>query len=309
MTAPSSQKTDSQRPGKPPSREDAIPEMSCSILKADDFSARIEQYWDTPHSAFSLPASSHHWLICQNQAGPRNFLVQTGEVEHDASGLNSQHAIYLPPGTKTQWEFSPAAGSTHLLIPDKLFLKVLSDERAFAMVQEQGPLVGMVMRRLTRSINAFGQHLNLGHDPSDLALSELILGFTEELARELSTPSDEPQTPVPCSRRLGLLKLNILRDYMWDNIDRNITLAELAQQVHLSPFHFSRSFKQETRTTPHQALLRIRVQKARALLPQNQTLTEIAYRCGFSDQAHFTRVFKAHTGFTPKQFRKATNWL
>ena len=281
--------------------------MSCTILKQEELSARIEQYKDSPHSAFCLPASTHHWLICQNQRGPREFLVQADQLECDIGGMSKQQTIYLPPGTRTQWHFSAVEGSTHFLIPDKLLLHALSCERAFSSIQEQGPLLGAAMPRLSRFVNTFSHRLSLGRNPSDLAFCDLILKFAEGLARELSVRNGEVRLPELSTNSLGPQALHVLEDYMWENIERNITLAELAHLVHLSPFHFSRSFKQSTQITPHQALLRIRVRKARILLPESRTLTEIAYRCGFSDQAHFTRVFKAHTGFTPRQFRKATN--
>ena len=105
-------------------------------------------------------------------------------------------------------------------------------------------------------------------------------------------------------QKLSPETLQSIWDYMWENIDRNITLAELAKVAHMSPFHFSRVFKAVTHVTPHQALIRMRLQKARTLIPRSDSLTEIAYRCGFSDQAHFTRTFKSRTGYSPKQFRK-----
>ena len=306
MSAHHSQGIGSKKHGKPRSREEAIPTMSCVVHEQQELASRVEHYKNSPQSAFCLPASTHHWLICQNQRSPERFLVQAEEREHDVGGLNRQQMIYLPPGTKTQWDFSPAAGSTHLLIPDKLLLQTLSSERAFAAIQEQGPLLGTFMPRIARFMNARGNPLSLMSNPSDMALSEFILEASEHLAHELSGLHGEGGTDSRSEENLSPGALQTLEDFMWDNIERNITLAELARLVHLSPFHFSRSFKARTQITPHQALLRIRVQKARALLPCAETLTEIAYRCGFSDQAHFTRVFKAQTGFTPKQFRKAT---
>ena len=280
--------------------------MSCVVHEQQELSSRVELYKNSPDSAFSLPSSAHHWLLCQNDLGPQKILVQANETESDVSGLNQQHIIYLPPGTKTQWEFTPVEGSTHLLIPDKLLLQALPNESAFAAVQERGPLMGAVMPRISQFINSRRKHLGLDSGSPDLALSEFILEATEVLADELLADLGEQNAPAHSAKMLAPQALQSLREFMWDNIDRNITLAELANVVRLSPFHFSRIFKEVTQTTPHQALLRIRVRKARSLLPENKTLTEIAYRCGFSDQAHFTRVFKAHTGFTPKQFRKAT---
>lgn len=300
------QGVDSEKQKSSRSREEAIPVMNCFVHKQEELASRVEQYTNTPNSDFGLPASSHHWLICQRSCGPQHFLVQAEHDEHDVSGLDKQSMIYIPPGTRTQWEFSPVEGSTHLLIPDRLLLQGSPDERTFAALQERGPLLGALMPKLSRFIHHRKRHLDSASSPSNLALSEFILKATEMLAEELSGGVIASQLGATASPALSPQALSILKDFMWDNIERNITLEELARLVHLSPFHFSRSFKKVTGVPPHQALLRMRVRKARVLLPQAKALTEIAYCCGFSDQAHFTRVFKAQTGFTPKQFRKAT---
>ena len=280
--------------------------MTCRTHEEAELSSRVEQYEHSPHSAFALPSSTHHWIICQNNRGPQQFLVQAEGVEHDASDCTRQQIIYLPPGTKTQWEFSPVEGSTHLLIPDKLLLQTLGCERSFANILEQGPLLGALMPELSSLINSRHKYLKTEQGHSSLALSDLVIEATDAFARGVITNANKKSAPSGSRESLGLTMLRTLEDYMWDNIERNITLAELAQVAHLSPFHFARKYKEETQRTPHQALLRIRVRKARVLLSGSQTLTEISYSCGFSDQAHFTRVFQSLTGFTPKQFRKAT---
>jgi len=81
-------------------------------------------------------------------------------------------------------------------------------------------------------------------------------------------------------------------------LERNIQLEELAGLSGIYLFYFLRCFKGVTGFTPHQFLLRMRVQKARTLIPNKESLTTIAYVCGFADQAHFTRIFKAQTGMT-----------
>ena len=308
MNGRRSQKEGGKLNKKASSREEAIPEMSCVVHKHQELSSQVEHYKNTPELAFELPATTHHWLICQNAAGPKHFLVQVGETEHKVGGLNEQQMIYIPPGTKTQWDFTSAKGSTHLLIPDKLLLETLSDEGDFAKMLGQGPLCGALMPRLSGFIHSRRDSLSLEANPSDLVLSEFILGASEVLAQELLAQHKGQKPPVVARENLSRKALQFVEDFMWDNIERNITLAELAKLVHLSPYYFSRSFKKETQTTPHQALLQLRVRRARILLPKAKTLTEIAYLCGFSDQSHFTRVFKKHTGFTPRQFREQTGW-
>jgi AraC family transcriptional regulator len=85
----------------------------------------------------------------------------------------------------------------------------------------------------------------------------------------------------------------------------NVSVAQLAEEAHLSADHFAREFAKTTGLTPHQYLLRIRLSRARELIAQrNQTLSvaEIALDCGFYDQAHLARHFRRAFGETPTGF-------
>lgn len=96
-----------------------------------------------------------------------------------------------------------------------------------------------------------------------------------------------------------------LVEYVERNLEREITVDELAQQAHLSRDHFSRVFKEVVGEPPHQFVLTLRVERAKALLrDRSLTLSQIALKAGFSDQAHFSRVFKKRTTVTPGAFRK-----
>jgi AraC family transcriptional regulator len=81
-------------------------------------------------------------------------------------------------------------------------------------------------------------------------------------------------------------------------------LEELAAETGYSRGHFLRAFRASTGLTPHQYLLRLRVNRAKRLIQnKSMTLVEIALDCGFADQAHFSRVFTKHFGLNPSQYR------
>lgn len=86
---------------------------------------------------------------------------------------------------------------------------------------------------------------------------------------------------------------------------RFISLEELAQQVGLSRYAIIRLFKANVGLTPHAFQINLKINQARAQLKQGIPLAELAVNLGFSDQSHFHKAFKAHTGITPRQFQLA----
>jgi AraC family transcriptional regulator len=89
------------------------------------------------------------------------------------------------------------------------------------------------------------------------------------------------------------------------NLARPIKLADLAERSGLSPFHFSRAFKQSLGVAPHAWVQQRRVERADELLRTTDLrLGEVALAVGFSSQSHLTTVFRKHTGLTPAMVRR-----
>jgi len=96
-------------------------------------------------------------------------------------------------------------------------------------------------------------------------------------------------------------KLTQSVEYMKTNFDEQLKLETLANISGLSKYHYLRKFKEEFNMTPHAYLLQIRIQNAKNMLLEDESLSEIALSCGFSDQSHFTRVFNKVYGMSPKR--------
>jgi AraC family transcriptional regulator len=100
-------------------------------------------------------------------------------------------------------------------------------------------------------------------------------------------------------------KLNQLLDYIEAHLDWNLELEDLAQQVDMSQFYFSRLFKQSLGITPHQYVIQQRIERAKQLLRKGElSLVEVALECGFANQGHLNRHFKRLTGTTPKEIAR-----
>lgn len=93
--------------------------------------------------------------------------------------------------------------------------------------------------------------------------------------------------------------------YLNEHYQESIPVANLAERFNLSKFHFSRMFKKEVGSSPHQYLLNRRLLSAKQLLANtNLSVEAIALDCGFNSTSHFIRAFKYVMDITPNQFRK-----
>lgn len=92
-------------------------------------------------------------------------------------------------------------------------------------------------------------------------------------------------------------------DYINEHIEQNLSLAELANVVQLSSYHFAHLFKQTTGVSPHQYHIRCRIQRAKQLLlTKKMTIAQVAHAVGFASQGHLNYHFKRLVGMTPKAF-------
>ncbi|HPR96064.1 MAG TPA: GyrI-like domain-containing protein [Thermotogota bacterium] len=103
-----------------------------------------------------------------------------------------------------------------------------------------------------------------------------------------------------------LSRINLVLDYIEQNLSKELTLEELSEVAHFSKFHFHRIFNAFMGETLFQYIQRIRLQKSAALLlnRKNEPITEIAFDCGFSSSAAFSRSFKTFFQMTPTQWKK-----
>jgi len=119
--------------------------------------------------------------------------------------------------------------------------------------------------------------------------------------------TNEPNAhTLPAAVRGGLPphKLQKVLSYIEEKLAEPVGVRELASQVHMSPFHFARRFKQAVGTPPHAYITHVRIERAKRLLATtNLPLIEVATRVGYRTQAHFTGVFHRYVGTTPRAYR------
>jgi len=103
---------------------------------------------------------------------------------------------------------------------------------------------------------------------------------------------------------LGSARLRRIKEFVDAKIEDELTLREMAQSVELSRAHFARMFRKSTGESPHQFVLRLRIERAMTMLRADDArVVDVAVACGFKTQQHFARVFRHVCGVSPTDYR------
>ncbi|MFY9611570.1 MAG: AraC family transcriptional regulator [Blastocatellia bacterium] len=124
-------------------------------------------------------------------------------------------------------------------------------------------------------------------------------------ARLLRVHSSSPIDPGPRNGRLSDRRLRRVLDYIEDNLNRNISLADIASVAGLSVSHFKSLFRQSVGVPTHQYLIRRRLERAKSLLGEGELpISQIAFESGFAHQSHLARHMRRVLGVSPKALRE-----
>lgn len=127
--------------------------------------------------------------------------------------------------------------------------------------------------------------------PLQAAVASLVAAHAKPDTKQLSA---EESSAVATAKR-------VLRE----RLAQRVTLKELAAETNMSRSHLSRAFTAAEGLPPHTYHNQLRVDRARELLAAGAPLAEAGLATGFTDQSHFSRVFRQYTGATPSQYQAA----
>lgn len=220
-------------------------------------------------------------------------------MHHDGRRLAVDPSVVLFARAETAYGCSHDAGARS----ERMFVTVHREALAQLLAGHPDPEVAELVaeplprRRLVRqtaAIERIARELWGESDSSSLRTDALVLSLLLELRREVT--------------ELALARGEAVRQaerYLREHFHERIDLARLASVVHVSPFHFHRSFRHATGTTPHEYLLGIRLRRARELLARTElAIVDIAAAVGFRSSSHFANTFKRRYGITPLEFRR-----
>jgi AraC family transcriptional regulator len=113
-----------------------------------------------------------------------------------------------------------------------------------------------------------------------------------------------PETQSYIRGGLAAWQRSRVAEYIEAHLAENVLLSSLAEVAQLSPFHFSRAFKQSFGTPPLRYLASRRIERAKEMLAGDGTVTQVGLAIGFAETSSFTTAFRKHTGVTPTVFRR-----
>jgi AraC family transcriptional regulator len=139
-------------------------------------------------------------------------------------------------------------------------------------------------------------------NPDHLEIDGIILDLTEKIFHMENPVSGtfiadkKKQTYLPAVEKS--------KEYIHEKFAGPISIEQLAGVSHMSTFHFNRVFKQITRLSPYQYLLKFRIHHASHLLKTTEeSITNVGWVAGFNSPDHFSFAFKDVTGLSPQQYR------
>jgi AraC family transcriptional regulator len=269
------------------------------------WSGVLVQQYQHPSSAavceMDVPALSEHWLNLL--IGHPAHLTQKRDGRLHESLVHRGHSIFTPAGQPSYWRGE--ASDT-----DETMLHIHLNPALVRQVAQAAEIDSIDL------VNCFSKPDLRLYQIAMLLLSELnsdgIMGrlYVESLTQVLvihllrNYSSSVPQIALQHSG-LTTTQLRQTIDYIQAHLDQNLSLAEIAATINISPTYFSNLFKRATGNSPHQYVIQQRVERAKELLKTTDlAIASIAFQVGFSSQSHLTQHFKRLTGSTPKQASK-----
>jgi AraC family transcriptional regulator len=243
-----------------------------------------------------------HVLILRT-GSPSLFEWRSGGREH-SSELPAGSVSLLPEGLREAVRVSrPLPGVASILEINPSFFA-----RAVGQIAKGGKVE--LIRRLKlddpqihRLMESLRDDIAAGSPSGPLFGESVAMALSAHVAQKYSTLT----TKLEVYRGgLSRFRLNRVLEYINANLSDKLELSLLAEVAGVNLYHFARAFKQSTGESPHQYVLRRRIEQAKEFLRHSQvSVIEASARTGFVDQSHFSKVFRRIVGIAPREYRNS----
>jgi AraC family transcriptional regulator len=275
----------------------------------------LQSYWDgrlvgraipdTRHEArFSIPDCVEYIALKTEAQGAYDYEFSGLQVVLGCTGVRSRRGnradfeqtrpgvstVYLPDRVWGEWQGESVSLGAYISAG---FIE-RSFERPFGSLNfAHGTHESPVIEHLVRTIDA---DVRQGNPAGAIFIQSLVIALLRYLLRS-------PQRPAKGG--LSGRQLKTVKELIESELAGGIGVDRLAAAVGLSAGHLSRAFKSSTGLSPHQYVLRLRVERAQELIRDDgRSLREVAENVGFADSSHMAAVFLKLVGKPPSEFRE-----
>lgn len=259
-----------------------------TLARLDLGAGRTVTIWENRDDRIVYDAPAGHTFSYYLDGGTGTRRLDAGAV-HGWPGA----VCVMPEGHRSEWEITTSFRFVHLYMPDaelRAAYATTNDCDARRLDMREDTFVD-----IPALSGPLGQ-LACAADTGDRLLADTAIA---ELIAHL------PSRQINLRGGLAPQVLRRVDEWIEANLDASIRLSDLAGIADLSEFHFHRMFRMSRGVSPHGWITARRIELAKEFLRTPTPIAEIAVSCGFASQSHLARMFRNHTGNTPKEYRTA----
>ena len=204
----------------------------------------------------------------------------------------------------SHWHWTQEIDVSHVYISNELMSKVACEvlDRPIkdVLLHDELQLQDPVLLNLVDSVQNEATAGNIG---TSLYAESLAIQLAVHLLRNYANITFKESLSV---NQLSLYQRKLLIEYIDSHIHVKFRVEDLAALLGMGLWTFTKKFSESFGCTPHSFITSLRVEKAKQMLMEGRyAIKQVAYDCGFSDQAHLTRVVRANLGVTPGQLKRS----
>jgi AraC family transcriptional regulator len=244
-------------------------------------------------------ATIGHGISVNVGTRPTSFAWTRGRNGWDERATNPGHCRILTHGESHPSRWLQTYDEVSLVIDPQFVANVVQDGLAADRIEfvSRHSVVDSVISDYAATFRAE----LIADAPNGVMYAEsLTIGLVLHLLANYGVAKPKSLSP---RGKLNAFQLRAVLECIASQLDHDVSLLTLARHAHISPFHFARLFRATVGVSPHQFVLRLRLERAVGFMKAGKmTLAQIAVECGFHDQPHFTRAFQRVFRITPAMY-------
>lgn len=259
------------------------------------------QYFRAPPATMPEDVFAEHHLLLNLREEPQRYQNVRDGVMHDFE-VRKNDIILTPAGVRSGWRWFETSDVIIVTLEPDAVERFASSELGLLLDDTQFRSLSQFSDAdLCQAGTMLRDTIQTGEMSSAVMFEAMARVFLVKLLQRYGERRPEE---VALSAKFTSAHYRRVLAFVRARLDRTITIEDMAREVAMSASHFSRVFKETVGRTPMQFVMSYRIEQAVGMMEDEAVpLGTVALKCGFADQAHFTRSFKKLTGQTPSAHR------